>query len=961
MTPRDRALRSSVIATLLSAAITAPLANALAAPAPPPALAEAPPAETGAEPAADTLEDGKDQTIEAYLERLDLGVLHMEHLERRLNRVSRDERIEVAEKLGRAYVKMLERATTPEDAAPWEQRSRALLASVPEADSFELRLNLLRAIYLRGESVAERHRLRLDDQDQSAAAYTSLRAVAKEAREIAGRLNARVQHLERIEAQQDSTAALGKELGESRRLRSIAYYYAGWASVYAAELGREDPGNLAYEAARDFGWLLNAPGRPASIEQATAEMFRFEHVARAAIGSAMAASLRGNDVEAVRWIELIGESPELPDVVRDQLIARRMGVYAAAKRWADLERVVRIRKRVLVSGQPDQIVPLPAVLARYLAVLALEADRRVAGPQIEDLARLAIGDLVAQKQADQVLDLVARYGTAPLGDRGFIVHYVRGLHQFEQARAQVAPPAGASATASPDDAPAPRSPEVINAFRSAADLLEAALAQDDAAAFGPERVRAMITLGRARLEAGDLDVAVDRFTAAADLVERPAPASAGAAAPPTDLLAAQGEEALWLAVSTLDRQIREQGRSDARVEKRNQLITRYLRLHGESERASRIALLQAGEPGALDEEEAIRVLSAVGRDDPVYESARRQLARALYNAFRAAKPDQRDFAAGRYIAVAEEILGWDVRAATTDSGTDAKAAAERSLARARQIIDALLATRQPDADRAESLVRTITAVAPIAVADQNQLALELSTYRVLIALARGEIGPAADLADTLAQSNDLGGKHGEHADRAVYRALFRQVAAPPGADGALDPSDRDQRLVRVGSRLIARLGAEAGARSASAPRDTLALHDQVAAAAFRVWQSGGDTAMRDLVQKLDGIVLAAQPLAGSALKRSAAVYESLGDTARALETWGTIAGASPSGSETWFEARFNAVRILAQTDSPRALELLSQQRALFPDLGPEPWGKRFRDIEAQLTGAPSAPTQGGAP
>ena len=100
------------------------------------------------------------------------------------------------------------------------------------------------------------------------------------------------------------------------------------------------------------------------------QLFRYGHVARAAIACGLCASVRGNHAEAIRWLDLVTHAEDVPPDVADQLLARRIGVLANAGRWAEIERAVRIARR----QTPDETVPVG--VARYLVVLALEADRR---------------------------------------------------------------------------------------------------------------------------------------------------------------------------------------------------------------------------------------------------------------------------------------------------------------------------------------------------------------------------------------------------------------------------------------------------------------------------------------------------------------------------------------------------------------------------------------------------------
>ncbi|QKK09081.1 MAG: hypothetical protein HND58_13540 [Planctomycetota bacterium] len=55
-------------------------------------------------------------------------------------------------------------------------------------------------------------------------------------------------------------------------------------------------------------------------------------------------------------------------------------------------------------------------------------------------------------------------------------------------------------------------------------------------------------------------------------------------------------------------------------------------------------------------------------------------------------------------------------------------------------------------------------------------------------------------------------------------------------------------------------------------------------------------------------------------------------------------------SDGWFEARVESIRLLAETSPADARAALDQHRMLYPDLGPEPWHSRFRQLDQQLAG-----------
>ncbi|HYC80660.1 MAG TPA: hypothetical protein VEB65_02660, partial [Solirubrobacterales bacterium] len=249
---------------LLAALLGAWLAPALAA-AQQDAAAPADPASTPAAP---------ETAVESYLERLGLRTLLADELADRLATAQGEERRDLAERLAAIYVGLLSSAATPEQRSQWEQRSRDLLRQVPEVDSYELRLNLARVIYVAAEEILERHRLRLATGEEAAAAEHSLRSIAPEVGDLATRLHQRVESLERLEESGRETETLTEGLADARRLRSQAFYYSGWIQYSLAYLTSNE--RQALEALKSFGWLLNARGgNPASPERVSASLFKY--------------------------------------------------------------------------------------------------------------------------------------------------------------------------------------------------------------------------------------------------------------------------------------------------------------------------------------------------------------------------------------------------------------------------------------------------------------------------------------------------------------------------------------------------------------------------------------------------------------------------------------------------------------------------------------------------------------
>jgi len=871
--------------------------------------------------------------VEAFLERHGLVELRVRLLQDMLNEARRDERLAIAERLAPLYADLLEQARTPQRRAELVRRSRDLLAAVPGAESFDLRLSLLRVTYLQAEDVAERARLRLASPAETLEVRRTLSELASDFDEIGRRANRQALALQRREeAEGDVDRELIRhELRDARRHRSLAMYLAGWSNLYVAEM--TGVAGRAREALTQFGWLLNAaPDEPPSLDALPEANLRFEHVARAAIGAAACYALLGRESAALDWFDTVARHEDVPPEVRAQLPARRIILLASLERWDELAGFLDRRRR---AG------PLPTSEARLLAVLALEAavesDRNAA--LVEDLARAAVADLVARRDVAHIVDLASRYGAAPIGSTGFIAQYVRGIRAYDAARE--------AHRAASDQPESPASgPAVRRAYQQAARALRAALAAGDAGEHAATQGDAALYLGFSLYYgAGEGRESHERLLQAADAFQRAA------------LLleeATRLADARWMAIRAVSEAIDRSARNREALQQRlAALQSEFLSSHPHDRRVSTIMMQRAEAPGTPPRE-AVEMLLRVPESAPGWEGAQRRAARLLYDLYRRAPADRRDWAALRYAAVAEPILAVDQRRAL---GGDESSAA-RAAVRARRLLDALLSVTSPDADRAESALDAIEALIGSGRIDARDLRAELAYRRAQIALARDDIVTAEAVIDRLrAQAEREGGasaaralRFAEAGDHLLYnRAAQRWERARRSDAPQAEQLEAARAVVRRGARVAVDLDAASGDFSDQA---TLSLHATLAHAAYQVWSIEGDPAALRLADRLHRRLLEARPLDRGILRRTAELAEATGDRRRALDAWRDLASGLPPDSAEWFEARYRLISLLAKVDPARAAIAMRQHRALHPALGSPPWDERFEELESRLPEPP---------
>lgn len=869
-----------------------------------------------AQPSPDALAPG--ESVEAYMTSHGLNEPLAAFLRQRLAESTGEQRRSVAERLGKIYVAFLDEASTPERRREIEVLCRDLLAAVPDADSFDLRVNLARATYLSAAETAEKVQLRLASTEERLEAERILRVVAPSLREVAGQAGAKVDSLERKSKVEPEDDKLRDSLQDTRRIRSLAHYYAGWSEYYLAMLTAD--ATMAVRASEDLGTLLGAPAhRPAAVDKAPKSMFKYEHIARAAIGSALCASLKGNDIEAMRWMDSLDEADGVPKSVTEHLFATKLTILAAAKRWADVDLLVRRRKL-----DPPEIGggEMSVRDSRLLAVLALESSKDASTPPrsaviIGDLAKLAVSDLVSRGELGQVVDLVTRYGSAPIGGNGFAVRYVQGVQAYDQARK--------AHHESGEDTELPSStPAVSNRYREAATALGQAADAPDAAGFAKERERAQLNQGLAEFYGGDLEKASDTFRKVAAL-------SADAT---------RKQDAAWYAVVSLDKAI-DRGRPSLAPE-RDRLAMMFIREYPRTERAIRL-LLRRGTRSTIANEEAAGVLLAVMPDSPVYEMARLEASSILYKLWLAAGPIDRQPAGLRVITVAEESLAAQIRALGTQSQAQgdasvqarARESTKSAVSRlARQIAHVALSLPTPEPVRALTAIDQLDQLAPTYGIDLKPVREELLYRRLQAAILLGDSSKTAEL---IALLREAGGLYGSAGERLVYRQLAEAWAADRGNMQAA------AELVKSGTAL-----ADALLKDAASASMSHSVAGEAAEAAVAIWRSQNDLAMRDTALRLDRRSWDAGVRSVGLCKRLAATAESTGDLALAGQCWAQLSTALPEGGEEWFEARYETIRLLATSDRDQAASAMRQLVTLYPGLGNPPWSEKLAALAGDL-------------
>jgi len=865
------------------------------------------------------------QEIAGWLEQRGLRSLLVTHLEEQMA-ATRDpqRRQELATRLARVYMELLAEATDAERMAALEGQGRKLLESVVGIESDELRLALLGASQRAAARTLERWRLRQCRAEDAAAAVTALNRILPELRDLAKALSNGQQSLQRKLSRSSGvdSAMLTQEVERWGRLRAQAVFLMAWSLYYLAWM--EQRTELLREAEGLFIELLDTGSKSPGPEDISLDLRELEPYARAILGLALVRGLLQRPAAAEEWLALLEQPPTFAGL-QQELPAWRLSILLDGGRWEDATTLVES-----LAANPAT----PAIWLRLAAARAL--DDAGASKDSSRLAQVAVAALASRGEIGHVLDLVRRSGPEGLAasgikEKGFVLHYVRGVDRFDAARARHGtdePLTGAIGGVGGQA-------ETISLYDQAARELRAAVEQLDAPSF-PEAVAAAQALaGWCRWYSGRWLDAADAFEKAA-LTQRPADAA----------------ESLWMAILSLDR-LRGAPSADAALAARaDRLARRLLDDHPGSPRTP-FLLLRIAASGAATPEQVDQLL-AVPAGSSAQPAARRAAVQALYDLYRRATGAQRADAGQRFLATAVPLFDEE------DSGLANMDEGQRAgfLVRARQILDAALAPGVTRHELAARVLGRLTARGEAGLLDLQPLREELGFRALEIELHDGDLAAAERQARELLERGVV-----DSWREAIGRAMFRdavdrwRAAGPAGLDEAASL----RPVVEWGGQLLRSAEEEKDLplrRAAFADASLQAVLATTIEAGARLMALNGDRELGErTLARLDDLAIA-RPNDAAALRWDAQISDALGQDSRALARLRTLLAGAGVGSDLWFEAKWRLISILARTDPTRAREVLEQHKALQPDYGPAPWGQRLRDLDAKI---PSAGDAGRAP
>lgn len=835
-----------------------------------------------------------------YLESQGLDALAATRLEQLAAASGGDERAQHLDRLGELLARMLDGSA---DAAETERllaRADRLADELTSTRSDRLRLAAARSRYRAAARIAES--IRAGFALDAGAALETLGAQREVLAKLADRAEKRALEIDR---RADRERGLGRDLlaedaERERGLAGQARFLAAWCLVYRGFLSRQP--SDSEEAARIFTAILGGRDGRLVPEDVSEDLRSDEAFASAILGLALARARSNGYSEAARWMPLL-ESSATNAAVREAAPGWRMVAATEARAFEQARSALRA-----LDGRADVANWARVAVSRGVEEGSGDAQARL-------LVREGLAQLAAAQDLGAVRELATRYGEAILGEdrEAFVPRYVRAVRLYGEALEAVA--------RDEKEHGAAQEPARARAAE-AAEALGVALAASDAKQFVDASSACRLMRAWSLRGAGDLRAAALAFDEVAE-------ASLGARA----------EDAARHAIASYD-EARRVERDPARRDELDAVvlarIESFLKRFPASEHVPELLVRRVAataEPTLADVDDLLRVRP----EAPEWLASRQQALVALYRAFRGGK-ESRTETARRYLQVLAE-LPRDPR--------NGLPAGDPMVAR--QALEVVLANEVRDLGIAEAMLAALAAAANDGSFDAAEADEELAYRRLQLAMyadrwADAEIALApfekpaataiwADAALRLAIRGAESRRRGSAPD-APERAGF--VATTVRAGDAL----LAREIVRHGS-LAKALEDRANGQFA---RVVLDARVEQLKAAPSIESGRVGLALADAL-------LPASPRDATLLSHAAACAEAAGDLERAADHLRTLVGGLSPRTAAWYEAKIEQMRVLTALDPVRARAVFAQFRALYPELGPEPYRARLLEIERGLGAA----------
>jgi hypothetical protein len=837
----------------------------------------------------------EDDQVAAYLKSHDMLSLLEVQLEERIRESKNDEDRDIlVEELSKLYLSQL-RSFDKND--PYRQivinRARSLTTRMSSIPMYELRIELLIEAYLGVEARVELSRLELLEPDQRSLAITELSSANHKLKLLSKMLDPEVARVDRLvnRSKNGNEVQLKESLPDLRRYRSLAHYYHAWTGYSLAVLKTQ---HVPSDVFQSFGWLLGAEGEMPQFSVLNETTLEFEHVARSAVGVALAYAQSEDASSGRAWAKFVSESEHTEIIAKAAAEDRLLQIMAADRDWTDAYRwMLTIEKK---RGGDENMRVSEARFLALQSLRAMESSRVGRGgvSEANKVARYAIEQLVKQGEIGHVLDLYSRFGSLPVVADSFITNYAQALDELNRAEES-----GRDGM-----------------YASVATRFAQALESGDADRFPNERDDCRLKLAYTEIRSGR---ATEGINVCDQLIEQ-------------SIKEEVIEEARWIRIAAIDSINMNAGNSTS--DDLEQAVREYIVAYPSSSRSAKLILRHAMQ-GTVDPEVAIGTLGSIQDDDPIAIPARRTLVQLRYQSLRAMRFSdplalEETLMFIRWIDNNEPREAVDLNDAKARMGT------------IRIGVDIALRVVPGDLEFAQHLVERGMSLMSYD-SSLGSFRSEFVYRQIEIAIGSGRVDDASELLNEL-ESLDIA-----KADIARVLLLNDLISVWKLKHSA----NNARRVVDIGSVVLA---SQTAPYPEPIGIQVSTIAEVIAESAAYLWTSRNDSESRDLALLISLLVLERGNPSEQGLRRTALLANNLGDQENELESWLRLLAAYSATDDRWYEARFESLRVMNEVDPIRARKAYAQFKALHPSLGPQPWSTKISNLfgESPVQGSSGA-------
>jgi len=524
-------------------------------------------------------------------------------------------------------------------------------------------------------------------------------------------------------------------------------------------------------------------------------------------------------------------------------------------------------------------------------VAAAHAHENLSHPTAKRVAEKSLSILVESGQLGIIRDLIQKYETVNLPVHGFIYYYIKGDIAYRNSKKEY-----------PSDEPL-QNQMAKSDFAKVATLFRNALNAIDSKEYPSLISDCQYMLGLSLFYSSQFEEAAILFQQAAE--------------------GDKSEPAVWMAIVNFG--YLQSLTAEQKVAK-SELIESYISNWPNTDRATELTLYMSSTENVTFQ--TIEDLLAIPHSDSKYEKAQRLASRSLYALWENASKQQKVSVGNKYISVALPLMYSDLLFENDFN------AAEICAVRALRILEIAL---HPKVKRLVAAQRAIDTIDEIRRRGsfsfdpfQNEIAFRTIALHVL--MNESDFAQTALLELILKSPEDVWAIRAAKLVWSFWRDYEIEV-------------DSATRFA-VGRQLLSQIEEYEYGTSFF-----ISIAIQTAQSGFDLYSDNGDKSSAAEALRISRILVEQKEEITEVLLLNAELEMELGNRVLARKRWEALSSGSKTGTLIWTRARCNTILLLAEDSPQKALQVLNQYQALYPDYGKEPYGSTLRLLHRKLQGS----------